>query len=36
MKESFIIDLYYLENIKNFYFYVDDSFIGLNFNIEKR
>ena len=36
MKPSFNIDLYYSENNKNFYFYVDDSFIGLNFNIEKR
>ena len=36
MKPEFTIDLNYSKKDKNFFFYVDDDFIGINFNIEKR
>ena len=36
MKPQFKVDLNYSKNDKNFYFYIDDDFIGINFAIEKR
>ena len=36
MKPQFDIDLNYSKEEKKFFFYVDDDFIGINFNIEKR
>ena len=36
MKKEYSIELNYSKTEKNFYFYIDDDFIGINFSLEKR